>query len=593
VSRPATSDTTSRGLVVLLLLFAILIGVLILFSRQLIANIARASPTANTLALAVAVLFPLVLFGIVAFQLVRLLRARARRAPGAALKLRLTAFFGLTAILAAGPQILLAVTFINSAMGTWFSASIGDALRGASRISLDYLQDKVRSLENFTEGTVAADLAAALAAGPQAAWRAIQGANSDIGAAQLVDADGRELAFRGDERARLAPAAAAASAAGLQPREDRGDVSILRCVRALGAGADRRTVVFSTLVSKDLDRSARRITESLTTFNQVDRYRALFQIVLVAFFFLFSLPIFFITILVSLLLTDRLLSPVVHLEEATRRVAEGDFGTRILTRQRDEFAGLADSFNTMVGELERSRRKLVQAERITAWQEIARRLAHEIRNPLTPIKLSAQRILKKHGEPAAVTGEFDRVLYSSTAAIIREVEALEKLLREFSEFARLPAPQPSTVNMRELLGEVASTYAHAGGAVRVDLEDVPRSLALTVDRGQIRQVFANLFANAVQAMPGGGTLSVRADSVRKSGTGFHRIAVSDTGTGIAEKDRDRIFDPYFTTKEGGTGLGLAIAQRIVFDHKGNIWAESDGRTGTTFFIDLPAGGGRQ
>ena len=186
----------------------------------------------------------------------------------------------------------------------------------------------------------------------------------------------------------------------------------------------------------------------------------------------------------SLLLTDRLISPLVHLEDATRRVAEGDFSFRILTRPRDEFAALVDSFNSMVSELERSRRKLLQAERITAWQEIAQRLAHEIRNPLTPIKLSAQRILKKHsetgpaGSSSAATEEFDRVLFSSTAAIIREVEGLEMLLREFSEFAKLPAPQPSAVNLREMLQrgglhlqphERDRAHRHGGGAPRPGL----------------------------------------------------------------------------------------------------------------------------
>ena len=158
--------------------------------------------------------------------------------------------------------------------------------------------------------------------------------------------------------------------------------------------------------------NARRLTESLTLFTALDRFRELFQIVLVGFFFLFSLPLFFITILVSLLLTERIISPIVHLEDATRRVAEGDFSFRILTRPRDELSNLVDSFNGMVSELDRSRRKLLQAERITAWQEIAQRLAHEIRNPLTPIKLSAQRILKKHadGHHAADGEEFGRVL---------------------------------------------------------------------------------------------------------------------------------------------------------------------------------------
>jgi nitrogen fixation/metabolism regulation signal transduction histidine kinase len=594
--RPAAAESTSRGLIVLLLLYLILIGVILGFSRQLIGNIAGASPTANTLALAVTVAFPLALFGIAAFQVVRLLRQRATRVPGAALKLRLTVYFGLVAVLSAGPQILLGVTFINSAMGTWFSASIGEALRGASRISIDYLQEKVANLQAFTDSPTAAELAARMAADPERAWRAIRGVNAGIGAVQLVTPDGREVVFRGDPRARLSGNAAAAAGPGLQSRDDRGDVSILRDVSAVSAGGRRLVAVYSSLVSKELDRSARRITESLTTFNQVERYRELFQIVLVAFFFVFSLPIFFITILVSMLLTDRLISPLVHLEDATRRVAEGDFGFRILTRRRDEFAPLVDSFNSMVSELERSRRKLVQAERITAWQEIAQRLAHEIRNPLTPIKLSAQRILKKHSEarppevetPAAQ--EFGRVLFSSTAAIIREVEGLEKLLREFSEFAKLPAPQTSQVNLRNLLQEVASTYNHLSGTVRIELEEVPRSLELSADPGQIRQVFANLFKNAIQAMPSGGVLSVRADTVRKAGASWHRIAVRDTGRGIGEADRERIFDPYFTTKTDGTGLGLAIVQRIVFDHKGNVWVESDGRTGTTFFIDLPEGG---
>ena len=165
--RSAPAETTSRGLLVLLLLYVILIGVILAFSRQLIGNIARASPTANTLALAVAVTFPLILFGIAAFQVVRLLRQRATRVPGAALKLRLTVYFGLIAVLCAGPQILLGVTFINSAMGTWFSASIGEALRGASRISIEYLQEKVTNIQSFADSQAAAELAAELRPEPR------------------------------------------------------------------------------------------------------------------------------------------------------------------------------------------------------------------------------------------------------------------------------------------------------------------------------------------------------------------------------------------------------------------------------------------
>jgi signal transduction histidine kinase len=146
------------------------------------------------------------------------------------------------------------------------------------------------------------------------------------------------------------------------------------------------------------------------------------------------------------------------------------------------------------------------------------------------------------------------------------------------------------VALKEMLGEVASVYEHLSASVRIDMKEVPDTVVLAVDRNQMKRVFANLFTNAIQAMPNGGLLSLRADLVKKAHASFCSIAVRDTGTGIAEGDMDSIFDPYFTTKKNGTGLGLAIVQRIVFDHQGNVWAESDGNTGTTFFIDLPAAG---
>ena len=195
-------------------------------------------------------------------------------------------------------------------------------------------------------------------------------------------------------------------------------------------------------------------------------------------------------------------------------------------------------------------------------------------------------MLKKHEENAA---DFDAVLHPAVSSIITEVENLERMLREFGDFAKLPIPKPAPVVLKEMLAEVASVYEHLSSSVRIDMKEVPDNVVLAVDRGQMKRVFANLFTNAIQAMPGGGLLSVRAVLVRKAHASFFRIAVSDTGTGIAERDMDSIFDPYFTTKRNGTGLGLAIVQRVVFDHKGNVWAESDGTSGTTFFIDLPAG----
>jgi two-component system nitrogen regulation sensor histidine kinase NtrY len=579
----ARSENTTRGILVLVVIFLLLICGIIIFSRYLITNISLSNPASSSLALVIAIALPLILLTIVVFQIARLLRQSAQRKAGARLKLRITVFFVLISLLSAVPQGMLAVIFVNSAMGTWYGKSIADSLRGASRISVEYYTEKVENLSAFSSGQTVSALIAEFAANPEKTWNKIRGLNSGIDAVELFSADGTMIAFQGDQRAKASSFPMIAGTGSSQ--EDRADVSILRDPRPITAGGRKYIAVFSSLISKELTANARMLTGSLTVVNQLDRYRNLFQIVLIVFFFLFSLPIFFISVLVSLLLTERIISPIVNLEEATQRVAEGDFSFRILTRSRDELANLVDSFNAMIAELDHSRKKLLQAERITAWQEIAQRLAHEIRNPLTPIKLSAQRLLKKH----ANADDFGKVLDSSVSAIITEVESLEKLLREFGEFAKLPVPQPKPIVLKHMLDEVTSVYNNLSGSVRIDTAGVKESIVLNADRDQMKQVFANLFKNAIQAMPYGGLLSVRVDTVRKGHAAYYRIAVSDTGMGIDAKDLQKIFDPYFTTKKDGTGLGLAIAQRIIFDHNGNVWAESEKNEGTTFFIDFPMG----
>ena len=197
------TENTSRSLIVLLCIFFVLIVGIVLFSGQLVPNIANAAPGADTLALLVVFALPAALLVIVAGRFVRLFRQRAQRLPGAGLKLRMTAFFLLVALLSSGPQLALGVTFINSAMGTWFQASTGEALREASKVALDAWQEKVDNLRAFSGGSNAAGLAADFASAPDRTWNAVQGWNRGIAAVQLFTSDGREVAFRGDERARV------------------------------------------------------------------------------------------------------------------------------------------------------------------------------------------------------------------------------------------------------------------------------------------------------------------------------------------------------------------------------------------------------
>jgi two-component system nitrogen regulation sensor histidine kinase NtrY len=226
---------------------------------------------------------------------------------------------------------------------------------------------------------------------------------------------------------------------------------------------------------------------------------------------------------------------------------------------------------------------LMRAQRIAAWREVARRLAHEIKNPLTPIQLSAERIRKKYMEKSP---DLDVTVADGTAAIVREVAALKSLVDEFARFARLPAPSPVPTDLREVIDACLDLYRdrHPGVQLR-PLCEPGLPLAL-VDPEQMKRALVNLLDNAVEAMGGRGTVTIEAR--RDPATGGLRLEVADDGPGIRPEDRDRLFLPYFSTKKRGTGLGLALVHRIVSDHMGRIRVEDNTPRGARFVIDLPA-----
>ena len=226
--------------------------------------------------------------------------------------------------------------------------------------------------------------------------------------------------------------------------------------------------------------------------------------------------------------------------------------------------------------------ELIKAQKVAAWQEVARRVAHEIKNPLTPIQLSAQRLRKKFFEKSP---DFDRVFDDATNVIINEVGSLKHMVDEFSKFARLPAPQLARQSLHGVLQEVVVLYRAAQKDIEliVDLdEDLP---AINFDREQLKRVFVNLFDNAIQAMSQKGRLWVgtKYDTKRKRAV----VTVADEGPGILPEDQERLFLPYFTRKKTGTGLGLAIVRRIITDHEGQIQAGNNHPKGAIFTFDLP------
>jgi two-component system nitrogen regulation sensor histidine kinase NtrY len=227
---------------------------------------------------------------------------------------------------------------------------------------------------------------------------------------------------------------------------------------------------------------------------------------------------------------------------------------------------------------------LLEAQRLAAWREVARRIAHEIKNPLTPIQLAAQRLRKKWDERAPDLGE---VVLDATAAIEREVKGLKSLVDEFSLYARMPAPAPARVDFGEIARSAVALYGVHQGVVwdvRIDGE-----LGLVrVDPDQMRRALINLIDNAVAAVRGVGTIEVVARPW--SGPGSLCVQVADSGPGIDAAHREKVFTPYFSTNPRGTGLGLSIVQRIVVEHHGTIRVEDNAGGGARFIIEIPGDG---
>ena len=290
-----------------------------------------------------------------------------------------------------------------------------------------------------------------------------------------------------------------------------------------------------------------------------------------------------LAIIFSLWIAARVSRPVEELARAAEEVASGSWDTQVPVRGRDEVAVLARSFNHMTGELSNQRDRLVQSERVAAWRELARRLAHELKNPLFPLQLTVENLVRARQLPEA---EFDEVFNESTQTLGMEIGNLKKIIGRFSDFSKMPKPELERVDAREAVERVRALYAVAseeGPKIMVKTDVDNRAMPLMVDPELLHRALSNLVLNAKDAMPEGGTVTV---SARAKGDAVE-LRVADTGQGLTPEECERLFTPYYTTKLHGTGLGLAIVQSVVADHAGTITVESGNGRGTTFVITLP------
>lgn len=288
-----------------------------------------------------------------------------------------------------------------------------------------------------------------------------------------------------------------------------------------------------------------------------------------------------LAIVFSLWIAARVSRPIEELARASQAVAAGDWAVSVPERGRDELNVLAQSFNHMTAQLVSQRERLVQTERVAAWRELARRLAHELKNPLFPLQLTVENLARSRQLPAS---EFDEVFQESTATLSMEIANLKTIIGRFSDFSRMPTPQLERLDAAAVVGRVRSLYESAcSPGVTLRTEVVNGSMPIDADPELLHRALSNLVLNAMDAMPEGGTVTISAKPLPRS----IEIRVADTGQGLTPEECSRLFTPYYTTKQHGTGLGLAIVQSVVSDHGGTIAVESLDGTGAIFIITLP------
>jgi two-component system nitrogen regulation sensor histidine kinase NtrY len=294
-----------------------------------------------------------------------------------------------------------------------------------------------------------------------------------------------------------------------------------------------------------------------------------------------------LAILLSSWAAARVTRPVEQLAHAAQEVAAGNWNVRVDVTGDDELGQLADFFNRMTTELLGQRERLLQAEQVAAWRELARRLAHELKNPLFPLQLTVENLVRARQQNPE---QFEEVFRESSRTLLAEIANLKGIIGRFSEFSQMPQPHLQRVQVNDVIRGVmqllqAQLEVPGRATISCEWQLDPHLEPVSADAELLHRAVSNLVLNAMDAMPQGGMLTLRT----QNDDGKLLIEVADTGSGMSREECERIFTPYYTSKQHGTGLGLAIVQSVVSDHGGRVRVRSEPGHGTTFVIELPRG----
>lgn len=501
------------------------------------------------------------------------------------IKKKITLSFVFIAVLSSMPIVIISSTYFNSSLAKMFSGRTMQALN----VSVDLTHEvyfrignevnselvKVKFLfENFMLMTGDTDLEKVIGTYKNSNLKIIFFKTSD-GTLQVTENEQPMIKI---DNLKLYKFYKTSETSGI--RTDRIEINGNDIISGMFRFRDLMVVIYIP-ISDEFKSTEELFKKAREDYRAIENQKEYFESGAGSFLMFISIIIMGIAYLISLYISGTITSPVLELSSASKQIALGNNKLFIEKKSDDEIGVLVDAFNSMAKQLDENQKFMFQKQKLEAWNEMARKLVHEIKNPLTPIRLSAERMRKlvKEGNP-----NMNNAVITGSETIIAEVNSLLKLVSEFNNFARLPMKKAELSNLNKLIDESILLF-HGYDKVVFSFERDEVLPDILIDRGLVRQALNNIISNSIQAFCENGLIKITT-GIDGSGV-YQMIKIKDNGPGIKSGDIEKIFEPGFTLKKTGTGLGLAIVEKIMFEHDGKIFCSSTEGQGAEFILMFP------
>ncbi|MGL1893750.1 MAG: HAMP domain-containing histidine kinase [Spirochaetaceae bacterium] len=573
------SNNTKTTIISIVILDIILMSLFLFFSDSIIKDFQNTNDLSTIVISSFAIVIPGSLVILITIQFYKLFKSKFK--PGNNFKKNIIYYFILTISLVIIPQTFISVNFIQASTNNWLNKKVTKSIDVAFNMALEIENKRRIEIEKLSTSNLFLSVLKQSFIEDEISIEDLNSLNSLISSVEFFNITGNSIKYIGNTKS-LNDLIKIKKDNYFYPKYLIDNREVLLYQFKIDINNEPIVIIITNKLPKDFSKNGSLLTTVKNSLNKQSSQRKEISFGMLIYYAFFSIPLFLLAILGCFIFSDEIIKPLTDIEEAIEKVAHGNYSYRILSKKKNEFNILISSFNNMIKEVERSRSKLKHTEQISTWQDIATRLAHEIRNPLTPIKLSAQMVLLKENN----VDNTNKILTKYMQTIINEVTRMEKLLNEFRDFARFPNLKISRVSILDTINESLNIYKGIYPNIEFDLQAV-ENIEVEIDKSQMIQVISNLTINSIHALEDNGLIIYSSETVHKKGIKFCRISIKDNGHGIPKEIIPNLFKPYFTTKYNGSGLGLAIVNKIILDHKGKIWIESAEEIGTTFYFEFP------